>query len=153
MSRLELRAALHCVDGPGPGPGRDSLFQGHCGGALSVRSVLRREARALACCVLSAPHLGSARGPARSSSRARLLGTRLSDCGRHARALSGPLAGAAPHARSRADPPAPQAPPNEDDTEMLMCLLAEVEEQISESRACVHGASNKLEESKEFEAA
>ena len=34
-----------------------------------------------------------------------------------------------------------------------MCLLAEVEEQISESRACVHGASNKLEESKEFEAA
>lgn len=32
-------------------------------------------------------------------------------------------------------------------------MLAEVEEQISESRACVHGASNKLEESKEFEAA
>jgi len=47
----------------------------------------------------------------------------------------------------------PQAPPNEDDTELLLCLLAEVEEQISESRACVHGASNKLEESKEFEAA
>jgi chromosome segregation ATPase len=43
--------------------------------------------------------------------------------------------------------------PNEDDTELLLCLLAEVEEQIAESRACVHGASNKLEESKEFEAA
>ncbi len=50
-------------------------------------------------------------------------------------------------------PRAPQVPPNEDDTELLLCLLAEVEEQISESRACVHGASNKLEESKEFEAA
>ena len=46
-----------------------------------------------------------------------------------------------------------QAPPNEDDTELLLCLLAEVEEQIAESRACVHGASNKLEESKEFETA
>ena len=46
-----------------------------------------------------------------------------------------------------------QALPNEDDTELLLCLLAEVEEQISESRACVHGASNKLEESKEFETA
>jgi len=46
-----------------------------------------------------------------------------------------------------------QALRNEDDTELLLCLLAEVEEQIAESRACVHGASNKLEESKEFEAA
>ncbi|KAJ1491362.1 hypothetical protein T484DRAFT_1882925 [Baffinella frigidus] len=41
----------------------------------------------------------------------------------------------------------------QNDTELLLCLLAEVEEQFSESRGCVQGASSKLEEGKEFEAA
>ncbi len=38
-----------------------------------------------------------------------------------------------------------------DDTELLLSLLAEVEEQLAISRGCVHDASNKFEEGKEFE--
>jgi hypothetical protein len=39
----------------------------------------------------------------------------------------------------------------EGDTELLLSLLAEVEEQLAISRGCVHDASNKFEEGKEFE--
>ena len=38
-----------------------------------------------------------------------------------------------------------------DDTEMLLSMLAEVDEQLAISRGCVHDASNKFEEGKEFE--
>ncbi len=38
-----------------------------------------------------------------------------------------------------------------EDTELLLSLLAEVEEQLAISRGCVHDASNKFEEGKEFE--
>ena len=38
-----------------------------------------------------------------------------------------------------------------EDTELLLSLLAEVEEQLARSRGCVHDASNKFEEGKEFE--
>ena len=39
----------------------------------------------------------------------------------------------------------------DDETEMLLSLLSEVEEQLAISRGCVHDASNKFEEGKEFE--
>jgi len=83
--------------------------------------------------------------------RPRAVSARVFTAPPSAPAPRAPCAGPAADLLTR--PRAPQVPPNEDDTELLLCLLAEVEEQISESRACVHGASNKLEESKEFEAA
>ncbi len=38
-----------------------------------------------------------------------------------------------------------------DDSELLLSMLAEVDEQLAISRGCVHDASNKFEEGKEFE--